>query len=96
MFKAEGSIGIFFWGIVLGWFFMFFIKRNGKDAKGIALILAAIGGTTFLTWLSNNVLLDEYGLGIAVGFFANIIVRIAGKTIGGKTGDGMVGATVYK
>lgn len=95
MFEVEGSVGIFAWGAVLGWVLMFFITRNQKNAKGIVTLLGFIGATTFLTWVLNNKLLDEYFLGVAVGFFSNIIVRVIGKIIPGIK-DAIAEITVYK
>lgn len=96
MFEVEGSIGIFLIGIVLGWVLMYFITRNKQNAKGIVLLLGAIVGTTVLTWLVNNKLLDEYGLGVAVGFFGNIIVRIFGNISDEKWRKVIAEITIYK
>lgn len=96
MFEEDGSVGVFVLGIVLGWVLMYFIARNATNAKGIVLLLGAIVGSTVLTWLVNNKLLDEYGLGVGTGFFGNIIVRVIGKISGGKIEDAIVRITVYK
>ncbi|MFZ3077394.1 MAG: hypothetical protein WA139_02975 [Candidatus Aenigmatarchaeota archaeon] len=95
MFEAEGSIGIFLWGAILGWVLIFFITRNKNDIKGAVLLIGAIGGTTVFTWLNGGIF-DEYFLGLFAGFVANIIVRVIGKKIGGKAGEAVAEVTVYR
>lgn len=96
MFTAEGSIGIFLLGIFLGWTSLFFFRRNSKDIKGAVLLIGMIAGITALGWMANNKLLDEYGSGVFIGFFGNIVIRLIGKIFGREIDGAIMESTVYK
>lgn len=75
-----GAIGIFCIGMVLGWLVLFFLRihrplKTIKFGKEFAIIIAAIAGVGLLNHLVDLNLLDPYGIGLFIGFVANIAYR---------------------
>ena len=41
-------------------------------------------------------LLGFYGIGIFIGFFSNLVVRVVGVAVGGKAGEGLLEIAAIK
>lgn len=89
------QIGILLMGTVLGWFLIFAVRRYRVQWGAFAGFAAVIFGVTLLAFLFKTDLLGYYGIGMFLGFFANVVVRIAGTTIGGKLGQGLLDASAF-
>src|SRR2546422_9404707 len=82
------QVGILLLGAVLGWLVIFAVRRYRVQWGAFASFMAVIFGVGLLTFLYKADLLGYYGIGIFVGFFANLIVRAVGIAVGGKAGGG--------
>ncbi len=89
------QIGILLMGIVLGWLLIFAVRRYRVQWGAFAGFMAVIFGVGLLAFLFKNDLLAYYGIGIFVGFFANIVVRVIGTTVGGKLGQGLLDISAF-
>jgi len=49
-----------------------------------------------VSWLYAKDLLAYYGIGIFLGFVANMIVRFAGVAASGKLGEGLLEISAYR
>ena len=52
-------------------------------------------GVSLISWLYAKDLLAYYGIGIFLGFVANLVVRFAGIAVGGKLGEGLLEISAY-
>lgn len=79
MFEQSGDWGMFFIGLFLGYFLMYWIRRNKVGGKGLAAVLGVVVGVT--AWGSSFVSgsLDEYGLGLFIGLVLNLALRVVGE-----------------
>jgi hypothetical protein len=72
-------IGAFFFGVVVGWFTYFVNRHRTEEVKlaDVASLVAAIGGGAVLALFpAGTDLFGAYGLGLAVGFFAYLLVLV--------------------
>jgi len=53
-------------------------------------------GVSLISWLYAKDLLAYYGIGIFLGFVANMVVRVAGITAGGKLGEGLLEISAFR
>jgi len=84
------QVGILLIGIVLGWMLIFAVRRYRVHWGAFAGSMAVLFGTGVLSFLLRNDLLAYYGIGMFVGFFANIVLRVVGTAVGGKLGQGLL------
>ncbi len=84
------QIGILLIGIVLGWMLIFAVRRYRVHWGAFAGFMAVLFGTGILSFLLRNDLLAYYGIGMFVGFFTNIVLRVVGTKVGGKLGEGLL------
>src|SRR5438445_12776313 len=82
--------GILLLGAVLGWLVIFAVRRYRVQWGAFASFMAVIFGVGLLTFLYKADLLGYYGIGIFIGFFANLIVRAVGIAIGARAGAGLL------
>ena len=82
-------------GAVLGWFLLFAVRRYKVQWGAFAAFFVIGFGVSLLSWLYAKDLLAYYGIGIFLGFVANMIVRVAGITAGGKLGDGLLEISTF-
>jgi len=71
--------GAFFFGLVVGWFTYFVNRHRTEEVKlaDVAALVAAIGGGAILALFpAGTDLFGAYGLGLAVGFFAYLLVLV--------------------
>jgi len=83
------QIGILLMGIVLGWFLLFATRRYRVQWGAFAAFFAVGFGVSLLSFLYARDLLAYYGIGIFLGFVANMIVRVVATAVGGKLGEGL-------
>jgi len=50
---------------------------------------------SLLSFLYARDLLAYYGIGVFVGFVANMVVRVAGTAAGGKLGEGLLEISTF-
>jgi uncharacterized membrane protein YeaQ/YmgE (transglycosylase-associated protein family) len=71
--------GAFAFGLVIGWF-TYFVNRYRKgdvQLTDVLTIVGAIGGGAILTLFPEDTdLFGAYGIGLAVGFFAYLVVLV--------------------
>src|SRR3989454_11785472 len=84
------QVGILLLGAVLGWLLIFAVRRYRVQWGAFASFMAGIFGGGLLTVLYKADLLGYYGVGVFVGFFANLIVRAGGIAVGGEAGEGLL------
>src|SRR5881397_1009410 len=89
------QIGILLLGVVLGWLVMFAVRRYRVQWGAFATFMAVLFGVGILMFLCKTDLLGYYGIGIFLGFFANIIVRAIGVAKGGKAGEALTEIAMY-
>jgi len=90
------QVGILLLGAVLGWLVIFAVRRYRVQWGAFASFMTVIFGVGLLTFLYKADLLGYYGIGIFVGFFANLIVRAVGIAVGGKAGEGLLEIAAIK
>ena len=90
------QVGILLLGAVLGWLVIFAVRRYRVQWGAFASFMTVILGVGLLTFLYKVDLLGFYGIGIFVGFFANLIVRAVGIAVGGKAGEGLLEIAAIK
>jgi len=90
------QVGILLLGVVLGWLTIFAVRRYRVHWGAFAGFMAVIFGVGLLTFLFKADLLGYYGIGIFIGFFANLIVRAVGVAIGGKAGEGLLEIAAFR
>jgi len=90
------QVGILLLGAVLGWLMIFGVRRYRVQWGAFAGFMAVIFGVGLLTFLFKADLLGYYGIGIFIGFFANLIVRAVGVAIGGKAGEGLLEIAAFR
>lgn len=84
------GVGVLLMGIVLGWFLVFAVRRYRVQWGAFSLFMSIVFGLGLLGWLYVKDLLAWYGIGIFVGFFANLVIRVVGVTVGGPLGQGLL------
>ena len=89
------QIGVLLLGVVLGWLVMFAVRRYRVQWGAFATFVAVLFGVGILMFLYKFDLLGYYGIGIFVGFFANVIVRAVGVAKGGKAGEALTEISMY-
>src|SRR5205809_761677 len=84
------QLGIVLMGTVLGWFLMFAVRRYKVQWGAFASFMAIVFGVSLMSFLYARDLLAYYGIGVFLGFVANLVVRVAGTATGGKLGEGLL------
>src|SRR2546427_12278524 len=81
------QVGLVLMGIVLGWFLLFAVRRYKGQWGAFAAFMAIVFGVSMMSFLYARDLLADYGIGIFIGFVANMVVRGGGTTAGGEVGQ---------
>lgn len=84
------QVGLLLMGTVLGWFLLFAVRRYRVQWGAFASFMAIVFGVSMLSFRYVRDLLAYYGIGIFLGFVANMVVRVAGTAAGGKLGEGLL------
>ena len=84
------QVGLVLMGTVLGWFLMFAVRRYKVQWGAFASFMAIVFGVSLMSFLYARDLLAYYGIGIFLGFVANMVTRVAGTAAGGKLGEGLL------
>src|SRR5256886_6369530 len=84
------QVGVVLMGSVLGWFLMFAVRRYKVQWGAFASFMAIVFGVSLMSFLYARDLLAYYGIGVFLGFVANLVVRVAGTATGGKLGEGLL------
>ena len=87
--------GLVLMGTVLGWFLMFAVRRYKVQWGAFAAFMAVVFGVSLLSFLYARDLLAYYGIGVFVGFVANMVIRVAGTAAGGKLGEGLLEISTF-
>lgn len=90
------QVAVLLLGVTLGWLVMFAVRRYRVQWGAFASFMSVILGISLVKFLYAQDLLPYYAIGIFVGFFANVFVRLVGKVVGGRVGDGLLEISVYK
>lgn len=90
------QFGLVLMGTVLGWFLMFAVRRYRVQWGAFATFMAVVFGVSMMSFLYARDLLAYYGIGVFLGFFANVTVRVAGTTAGGKLGEGLLEISAFE
>ncbi len=90
------QLGILLLGSVLGWFLLFAVRRYKVQWGAFATFFAIGFGVSLISWLYAKDLLAWYGIGIFLGFVANMVVRFAGIAAGGKVGEGLLEVSAFR
>ncbi|HKZ90224.1 MAG TPA: hypothetical protein VJ300_08220 [Thermoplasmata archaeon] len=89
------QVGIALMGSVLGWFLLFAVRRYRVQWGAFAAFFAIGFGVSLMSFLYAQDLLAYYGIGIFLGFVANMVVRVAGTAAGGKLGEGLLEISAF-
>ncbi len=89
------QVGILLMGAVLGWFLLFAVRRYRVQWGAFAAFFAVGFGVSLMSFLYAKDLLAYYGIGIFLGFVANMITRVAGVAAGGKLGEGLLEISAF-
>ncbi|MFQ6013560.1 MAG: hypothetical protein ACE5LS_07955 [Thermoplasmata archaeon] len=89
------DVGILLWGITLGWFLMFAIRRYKVHWGAFGTFLSVIMGSTLVKFLYAAELLPWYGIGLFIGVFGNVIARFTGAVVGGRAGEGLLEISAF-
>src|SRR2546428_3465482 len=90
------QVGLVLMGIVLGWFLLFAVRRYRVQWGAFAAFMAIVFGVSMMSFLWTRDLLAYYGIGIFLGFVANMIVRVAGTTAGGEFGECLLEVSAFE
>ena len=90
------QVGILLLGSVLGWFLLFAVRRYKVQWGAFAAFFVIGFGVSLISWLYVRDLLAYYGIGIFLGFVANMVVRFAGIATGGKVGEGLLEISAFR
>ncbi len=90
------QVGILLLGSVLGWFLLFAVRRYKIQWGAFATFFVIGFGVSLISWLYAKDLLAYYGIGIFLGFVANMVVRFAGIATGGKLGEGLLEISAFR
>src|SRR2546426_10954648 len=85
------QLGLILMGIVLGWFLLFAVRRYKVQWGAFAPFMAVVFGVSMMSFLYARDLLAYYGIGVFIGFVADMVVRRAGTAAGGEVGEGRPG-----
>jgi len=90
----EFLLGPFCFGVVIGWVTYRTLRRkaDGVALGDIAAVIAAVGGGAITALYKNGAPFDSYAIGLAVGFFAYLLVGIAIGNLAEKREDGGAGS----
>ena len=89
------QVGILLMGTVLGWFLLFAVRRYRVQWGAFAAFFAVGFGVSLMSFLYAKDLLAYYGIGIFLGFVANMVTRVAGVAAGGKLGEGLLEISAF-
>lgn len=89
------QVGILLLGIVLGWLLIFAVRRYRVQWGAFAAFASVLFGVGLLAFLLRNDLLAYYGIGMFLGFFVNIALRVVGTVVGGKLGEGLLDVSAF-
>src|SRR5437016_12482559 len=84
------QLGIVLMGTVRRWFLLFAVRRYKVQWGAFASFMAIVFGVSLMSFLYARALLAYYGIGVFLGFVANLVVRVAGTATGGKLGEGLL------
>ena len=90
------QLGILLLGVVIGWFLLFAVRRYKVQWGAFATFFVVGFGVSLLSFLYAKDLLAYYGIGIFVGFVANMAARFAGIAVGGKLGEGLLEISTFR
>jgi len=90
------QVGILLLGSVLGWFLLFAVRRYKVQWGAFATFFVIGFGVSLISWLYAKDLLAYYGIGIFLGFVANMVGRFAGIATGGKIGEGLLEISAFR
>ncbi|MGQ0797691.1 MAG: hypothetical protein ACT4OI_07510 [Methanobacteriota archaeon] len=90
------QVGILLMGSVLGWFLLFAVRRYRVQWGAFAAFFAVGFGVSVMSFLYYRDLLAYYGIGVFLGFVANMVVRVAGTAAGGKLGEGLLEISAFE
>ncbi len=90
------QLGILLLGSVLGWFLLFAVRRYKVQWGAFATFFVIGFGVGLISWLYTKDLMAYYGIGIFLGFVANMVVRFAGIATGGKLGEGLLEISAFR
>jgi hypothetical protein len=87
------DFGSVLFGVVVGWVtYRTLVRRAGAVAlSDIATVIGAVGGGAVVSLFDNKHLFGLYAIGLAIGFFAYLLVFFllnGGKRTGEVMGDG--------
>ena len=74
---------------------MFAVRRYKVQWGAFAAFMAVVFGVSLLSFLYARDLLAYYGIGVFVGFVANMVIRGAGTAAGGKLGEGLLEISTF-
>ncbi len=89
------QVGILLMGTVIGWFLLFAVRRYKVQWGAFAAFFTIGFGVSAMSFLYARDLLAYYGIGIFMGFVANMVTRVAGVTAGGKLGEGLLEISAF-
>ncbi len=90
------QLGILLLGSVIGWFLLFAVRRYKVQWGAFATFFVIGFGVGLISWLYTKDLMAYYGIGIFLGFVANLVVRFAGIAAGGKVGEGLLEISAFR
>ncbi len=90
-----GEVAILLWGVTLGWFLMFAIRRYRVHWGAFGTFLSVMMGSTLVKFLYATELLPWYGIGLFIGVFGNLIARFSGTVLGGRAGQGLLEISAF-
>ncbi len=72
------SVGALAFGVVVGWVVYRTLRRNAGSValSDIATVVGAVGGATVTAIFDNETLFGWYCIGLAIGFFAYLVIAI--------------------
>jgi fluoride ion exporter CrcB/FEX len=73
------EIGALLIGIVIGWLLASTLRQNKIEWKHFSWLVTVIVGGSGLDYIFKTNLVGYFWIGIFIGFFANIIIRIFAK-----------------
>ncbi len=73
------GFGVFCFGLVIGWITYRMLRRSTAGGwRDFACVIGVVGGAaTTSLFPASDVMVAAYGLGLAIGFFSNLIVSLA-------------------
>lgn len=90
------QVAVLLLGITLGWLLIFAVRRYRVQWGAFASFMSVILGISLIKFLYASDLLPYYAIGLFVGFFGNMAVRMAGTIVGGKVGEGLLEISAFR